>query len=117
MFRRLSVYALVFFGLLVLSGCASSRETTEEELKSGIPSPFGAGVCSSDRECILTDALYDPCGSVHAIHRDTSEATINGYNELQMTITSGQQYDCDLPPKIEDYRAVCREHVCTAVET
>ncbi len=117
MLRRLSLHALALCGMMLLIGCTSSSQPTEEELIPGIPSPFAVGgKCKSDSECVLTDTLYDPCGSVYAIHHNTSQGTIDGYNELQMAVTAGQQYDCDLPPNIEDYRAICQQHVCTVIQ-
>jgi len=98
-----------------LTGCTAEIETEKVDTTLGVPSPFlSNGACEEDADCVLTDALYDPCGRVYAIHMNTSEDAIERYNELQMRITEGRQYDCDMPPKIEDYRALCEKRVCTA---
>ncbi len=111
MYQRVLLVIAVVFATLALSGCGKIvEEITYGEFVAS-PIPFA---CTEDNDCKLTDELYDPCGSVYAIHYEIPQSSIDEYNDTQMTLAEGIDYDCDAPPSIHEYVSLCRNQVCTS---
>lgn len=80
-----------------------------------VPSPISLA-CNENVDCKLTEELYHPCGSVHSIHVGTPQSSIDAYNDAQMRLTEGTEYDCEFPPQIHEYMSMCQDHVCVSVK-
>ena len=113
MYQRILLGVAVVCAIGLFSGCGKIVENIS--YGEFVPSPIPS-VCSEDVDCRLTDELYDPCGSVHAIHVDTPQSVIDEYNQVQMNLNEGAEYDCDVPPSVDDYIKMCRDHVCVSAQ-
>lgn len=109
MYQRILLSTLIVCATGLFSGCGKIVETIP--YGEVTPSPISMA-CAEYDECKLTDELYHPCGSVHSIHINTPQSSIDAYNEAQMKLGGGVDYDCDFPPLVHEYVSLCHNQMC-----
>jgi hypothetical protein len=102
--------------LVIFSGCTISDRGERSLIDDPDNGSIWDTICIQDEECLLTDELYDPCESIDALHVDVSIDEINAHNKKTESALGDEVYDCDEPPVMTDYRALCQENYCRAVK-
>lgn len=69
--------------------------------------------CKEDSDCKLIH-LRNGCGDFFSINKNNSEIEIEKYNKKEDKLLEGVLFDCILPLKIEDYRPICKNNVCSS---
>jgi len=104
--------ATLIFVATILTGCELALPENAPH-ENDVRSPIQIS-CTQQSDCVLTEDIYHPCGTVSAIHNDVSPEEIALYNEQRKETFEGKQFDCDIPQDIAEFEAFCVETACVA---
>lgn len=71
--------------------------------------------CQQDSDCKFVN-LQTACPKFESINKNNSEDAIKKFNNKELKLTKNVEFDCSGLPKMEDYKPMCINNICTAVK-